>query len=114
MHWCYPIKVQHRGEATVHSGLVWDYSDSYPLSTAESWGQGLSAGICYSSTKFPQTYVWKFAAAIGTVAGQSSPSNLFAPKGTVLACMNVLCSFGGKDKSLHGWCLMYHALLYFD
>lgn len=52
------------------SGNHEDYIDSYPLSTAESWDQGLSAGIWYSRTEFPQTYAWKMAAAMGKVTAQ--------------------------------------------
>lgn len=73
------------------SGNQEDYSDSYLLSIAESWDPGLSAGILYSSTKFPQTYVWKLAASTGKAAGQSSPSKPVCPlKGTLLAWFKML------------------------
>lgn len=74
------------------SGNQDDYSDSYPVSTAETWDQGLSAGIWCSSTGSPQTYVWKLTATMGTVARHSSRLKPVCPlKGTVLACVKMPC-----------------------
>ena len=83
IYWHYPFKIQHYRDFTVifdWSGNEEDYSDSCPLSTAESWEQGLSAGVCYSSAKFSQTCVRKLAAAVGTVTGRSVLQSLFAPE----------------------------------
>lgn len=75
------------------------------MSTEESWDQGLSAGIWYSSTRSPQTSVWKLAAAMGTVAGHFSH---FKPvcslKGTILAYVKMpyVLLVGEANISING------------